>query len=267
MWECLIHRIQGHRRVYQACPKAGDLSVLNGAVVAPSVSFILSRFVHVPWLRDQEKQAASKHCSQAAFRIMDRDMDGNITATDLRKIYPKMTEAEATRMIAASDLQGNGIDLSQFRTMLQQYFTSESRIDWPKPASKSEASRKAKLQELIPHYFRTIDDDDDSHSSCAASSISSISQTLSRFAGGSGTEDSEGFDSDTLEEEEVQRGRLASGSSDRQLPGAPKVKLAEAETLRLSATVKDDASRRRSITDTTWQKKGYIECRHRVVSL
>jgi len=229
----------------------------------------------------KEKQAASKHCSLAAFRIMDRDMDGKITATDLQKIFPKMTETEATRMIAASDLQGNGIDLSQFRTMLQQYFTSESQIDWPKPASKSEASRKAKLQELEPHYFRTVDDDDDSHSSCAASSISSISQTLSHFESGSDSED--------LEEEEVQKGGLQSGFSDRQLPGAPKVKLAKAEnlrvdatvkgdalrgrskteteTLRVEATVKGDALRGRSKTDVTWAKGPYINAVQRVVSL
>ena len=213
---------------------------------------------------------------------MDRDMDGKITATDLRKIFPKMTETEATRMIAASDLQGNGIDLSQFRTMLQQYFTSESQIDWPKPASKSETSRKAKLQELEPHYFRTVDDDDDSHSSCAASSISSISQTLSHFESGSDSEDLE-------EEEEVQKGGLQSGFSDRQLPGAPKVKLAKAENLRVEATVKGDALRGRSKTETetlrveatvksdalrgrskadvTWEKGPYINAVQRVVSL
>eukprot|EP00435_Cladocopium_sp_Y103_P015540 s2928_g3.t2 len=174
-------------------------------------------------------------------------MDGKITTTDLRKLFPKMTETEATRMIAdiaASDLQGNGaIDLSQFRTMLQQYFTSESQIDWPKhpkPASKSDTSRKAKLQALEPHCFRTVDDDDDSHSSCAASSVSSISQTLSRFESASDPEDSE-------EEEEVQqaeKGGLQSGFSDRKLPGAPKVKLAKSGTLE-EATVKGDVLRGR----------------------
>lgn len=217
----------------------------------------------------QEKQAASKHCSQAAFRIIDRDMDGKITTTDLRKLFPKMTETEATRMIAdiaASDLQGNGaIDLSQFRTMLQQYFTSESQIDWPKhpkPASKSDTSRKAKLQALEPHCFRTVDDDDDSHSSCAASSVSSISQTLSRFESASDPEDSE-------EEEEVQqaeKGGLQSGFSDRKLPGAPKVKLAKSGTLE-EATVKGDVLRGRSKTESSWQKRPYINAVQRVVSL
>ena len=182
---------------------------------------------------------------------MDRDMDGKITATDLRKIFPKMTETEATRMIAASDLQGNGIDLSQFRTMLQQYFTSESQIDWPKPASKSEASRKAKLQELEPHYFRTVDDDDDSHSSCAASSISSISQTLSHFESGSDSEDLE-----EEEEEEVQKGGLQSGFSDRQLPGARKSswpKLKTSEWMPLSRVMLSEAGRRLKLKPSEWK--------------
>lgn len=211
----------------------------------------------------KEKQAASKHCSLAAFRIMDRDMDGKITATDLQKIFPKMIEMEATRMIAASDLQGNGIDLSQFRTMLQQYFTSESQIDWPKPVSKSEASRKAKLQALEPHSFRTVDDDDDAHSSCAASSLGSMSQTLSRF---------ESSDSEDSEEEvqgekgQIEKGGLQSGFSDRQLPGAPKVKLAKAETL--VEAVKGDALRSRTKTDLIWEKRPHhISVIQRVVSL
>lgn len=177
----------------------------------------------------------SKSCSMAAFRIIDRDMDGKITTADLQKLFPEIPETEATGIIAASDLQGDGgIDISQFRNMLKQYFEqSESDVEWSKPrALKNENTRIAKLQALEEHYFRTVDDeDDDSHSSCAGSSvISGRSQTISHASRLDGDSDS---DSDEVKQTQGPQGPQAqcgSGISNRRLPGAPQVRLAKSST-------------------------------------
>ena len=214
----------------------------------------------------KEKHAGSKARCQAAFRVIDRDMDGKITTADLRKLFPTMTEMEADRMIAASDFKGNGgLDFSQFQTMLQQYFTSEPQMDWPKPTSKNEATRKAKAQALEPHHIRTADDDEDSRSSCAASSVSmSASRTLSRLES-----DSESEDSDEAEEtEEAKPTQSQSGLSSWRLPGAPLVRLAKAETTKLEATIQGDVANKPTKTDGSWQKGPYyVSTVRHVISL
>lgn len=212
----------------------------------------------------------SKSCSMAAFRIIDRDMDGKITTTDLQKLFPEMPETEATRMIAASDLQGDGgIDISQFRSMLKQYFSSESDasdVEWSKPrALKNENIRRAKLQALEEHYFRTADDeDDDSHSSCAGSSVlsgvSGVSHTISRLDSDS--------DSDSDEVKQTQgpqspQAQCGSGISKWRLPGAPQVRLAKSSTKQMEPIVLVKEVGHVEL----WRSPCYTQAVRRVVSL
>ena len=196
-------------------------------------------------------------------------MDGKITTMDVLKLFPNLSHADASAMIQASDLNGDGgIDLSEFRAMLQQYFTTTSETQWPKPqASKNEAARQAKSQALETHYFRTAnDDDDDSHSSCADSSIpagSSLSRGL----------DSDGSDSDS-DDEDLDIGRQVSqrsqGLSSWRLPGAPLVRLAKAEVHREATPATPEMAVAAALQPKDgifWQKEPVVNAMRRVVSL
>mmetsp|Transcript_136432 Transcript_136432/g.323114 ORF Transcript_136432/g.323114 Transcript_136432/m.323114 type:complete len:576 (+) Transcript_136432:61-1788(+) len=140
----------------------------------------------------QEERATSKKATQAAFRVVDRDMNGKISLEDLRRIFPDVDEQEAIDMIAAADLDGDGsIDLAEFRAMIQQYFKQPPSRRWqPVRGKQNDALLKAKTNAMVPRIFRTVDDDTDTHSSCAQSSV--IDDIFS-----DSDSDSEG-DSDTL---------------------------------------------------------------------
>lgn len=174
----------------------------------------------------KEKHTDSKRCLQAAFRIMDRDMDGKISCADLLRIFPSMKRSEATAMVAEADMDGDGgINLEEFTAMLRQYFIKpvEATSTWPKPQpSKNESMVKAKIRALATRTFRTVEYDAESRYSCAMSSYSGVSH-LSQL------NDSDS-DDDSAQTDEPPPSRPAQS----RLPGAPMItaKVDKAELVR-----------------------------------
>jgi len=133
-------------------------------------------------------QASSldKRMILAGFRVIDRDMDGKITARDLLRVFPEMEAEEASSMVAAFDLDcDGGLNSEEFTDMVHSYFqTQNAEGTWPKTPLKRKTPemRRFKLFSMSMRNFRTVEEDDnDAHSSCVASSIF----TTSNLAGDS----------------------------------------------------------------------------------
>lgn len=77
---------------------------------------------------------ASKAASMAAFKILDRDVDGLITVKDLQKLLD-MPLAELSSMV------GEGLDLEAFRALLQGYFQEVELRAWSKATFRSQAAK------------------------------------------------------------------------------------------------------------------------------
>ena len=71
---------------------------------------------------------ASKACSLAAFKILDRDVDGRITVKDLQRLLEVSD--------ALSAMVGEGLELNAFRKLLRSYFLEEER-PWSKVTFRS----------------------------------------------------------------------------------------------------------------------------------
>ncbi|CAE7320816.1 CPK2 [Symbiodinium sp. CCMP2456] len=151
-------------------------------------------------------QAASvdKRMILAGFRVIDKDMDGKITARDLLRVFPELEAEEASSMVAAFDLDcDGGLNSEEFSDMVQSYFHGQTAEGtWPKTPLKRKTPemRRFKLFSMSMRNFRTVDDDDnDAHSSCVASSIF----TTSNLAGDSRLVESSSSSSSGGDEENV----------------------------------------------------------------
>lgn len=218
-------------------------------------------------------QAASldKRTVTAGFRVIDRDMDGKITARDLLRVFPELEAEEASCMVAAFDLDCDaGLNPEEFTDMVQSYFQGQTAGGtWPKTPLKRKTPemRRFKLSSMGMRNFRTVDeDDDDGHSSCGPSSgfttsnlagDSRLAESSSSSSRSGGDEEDMAFVSSTLSllsQPDTTRGKPGKAKPLAKPPAKP---VASKVSARAAATSADSrlVAQQQSRTESTATEK------------